>query len=481
MNTHEIDRLVKSYEESAPKPRKRKRIMLNITIIVVLMSISILIGYLLLNLIAHNRYVDLIEEIKGRGEAIEFSEIAIEELEDSENAATYIKRAFKTFIDFQDTIDMDADEDYWLQAEEYEKNYSLAALRKYPDRVQIVRDYIKQNEETIELIHNGLQHPKANFKVDYENLEIPPISDVMRISRIYWHLLNLAILDNVAEQAIKNFIDMYRLALVMSNEHLLITRLVVTSLESQSLQTLKLLYENIEFTEAQLEVLNAELGKIENLKSFADVLISERCFSLLSITNEDSGDDSQLFDYEGYIYGKYANLLPDSVIKLDSLNYVKELGKTIDLSKKPYLEIKDELFALQTKWENETSIFRKYTAYSIPAVIGSVIRQPVMQVLSKIAWTTLAIELFKLRHGKLPQTLTELVEGKILIKLPVDPFTVDSLIYEVSGDKFRVFSKGFDDWDNAPSGFDEFEHDGNIVWKLKDIAPDDPDDNDEKE
>ena len=97
--------------------------------------------------------------------------------------------------------DEDADEDYWDLAFDFEENFSLSALRKHTDRIRIVRNFAKKNEETIKILHEGLQRPKANFHVDYENLDIPEICKLMNISKICWHHINLAMLDNDFEQA----------------------------------------------------------------------------------------------------------------------------------------------------------------------------------------------------------------------------------------------------------------------------------------
>jgi len=57
------------------------------------------------------------------------------------------------------------------------------------------------------------------------------------------------------------------------------------------------------------------------------------------------------------------------------------------------------------------------------------------------------IELYRREHGKLPQSLAELeAAGR---KLPLDPFTGQSLIYRQSPSEYSVYSLGEDLKDNG--------------------------------
>jgi len=75
--------------------------------------------------------------------------------------------------------------------------------------------------------------------------------------------------------------------------------------------------------------------------------------------------------------------------------------------------------------------------------------------------------------------LSELVDAGILKEMPIDPFTGKPLIYEVSGDKFKVFSKGFENTENQFNSYENWEMDGNLVWKFDDKYDEDCTDDEE--
>ncbi|MBL0870891.1 MAG: hypothetical protein IBJ18_09985 [Phycisphaerales bacterium] len=91
--------------------------------------------------------------------------------------------------------------------------------------------------------------------------------------------------------------------------------------------------------------------------------------------------------------------------------------------------------------------------------------QDELDLLLTAADTTIAVELFRLEHNRLPDSLEELIP-KYLAELPIDICSGKPLIYrKLAGDDIKTFDR---DWLLISTGDDQVENSGRYVQRLKD-------------
>ena len=132
------------------------------------------------------------------------------------------------------------------------------------------------------------------------------------------------------------------------------------------------------------------------------------------------------------------------------LRYQREL---IELSKKPYHEVKGRLEEMQDQ------IWSERKGFSLPRVLTMVWvldrTQPQGRANAETVRLGLALEIYRARFGSYPNSLNALVPD-ILVKLPLDPFTGNSFLYRISEAELAVYSVG-------ENGID----DGGEVWQTR--------------
>ena len=454
-----------NYTEKADNAKKPRNMFVTIIILVGFCGASLLIGYTLLGFIVNNRYISMINDIKGKGEVLYFSDIPIASVPEDENAAEYIKQANKIFISLQESVEAYADENYWILADDVYENFSLKAMRQNPERIQIVRDYLKQNEQCLDLLHKGLQCEKSNFNIDYENEQPEFISDIIEVDEMLKYSLDIAILDKNADDAVMILTDYIRRSIIAENEHMWISRLYIDALIQFALNDMAYARKHFVFADTQIETLMRELKKTEELRSLTDVLYSERCVAIKSF-NDESSYRGAFFNWPEYIYHDTAKYLPISVFKIDALHYLEKINEIIELSKKPLHEIDSDLIELVEFIKNKNTFFYKYTKEMTRSLVESIYIEGFFRTLISIVRATLAVDLYKQRFGKLPEKLPQLVETGILDQIPRNRFTNKPLKYEIFGTDFRIYADDVQVVNDLLSSVDEKMIDDRIYWIL---------------
>ncbi|MBC8143576.1 MAG: hypothetical protein H7Y38_19265 [Armatimonadetes bacterium] len=154
------------------------------------------------------------------------------------------------------------------------------------------------------------------------------------------------------------------------------------------------------------------------------------------------GADGDSKDDTTAVFRAYTKVVPKSVA-VDKLN--EQMDKIIAQSKKPFPQSKDELP------ESREILTRILIPVMYPARLKFVANETGDNLLR----TALALRVYRLRNGKHPAALSDLVGAKLLPAVPSDPFALpgQSLKYKpLATGKYLLYSIGPDSVDDSGKG-----------------------------
>jgi hypothetical protein len=80
--------------------------------------------------------------------------------------------------------------------------------------------------------------------------------------------------------------------------------------------------------------------------------------------------------------------------------------------------------------------------------------------------TVIAIHLFKLENGHLPESLKQIVDSGYLEEVPFDPYSVSPLIYRKTDDEFILYSVNRDMEDNGGIRIKDLDF---VFWPVENL------------
>ncbi len=218
----------------------------------------------------------------------------------------------------------------------------------------------------------------------------------------------------------------------------------------------------LELTDAQLAELTAMCEDAERIDATTRVLVGERCLGLAMFETLDA------FDWGGAIARHVYTLSGFSAD--DRSHYLSVMRSTVEASQLPLAERggvereqldkigfpnpgspSDRLFSTVFAFRRISSRFALVWGNVVPSDFRRYARL-------RTARTVLAVERFRLKHGKLPGALSELSPG-FLKSVPLDPFDNKPL-------RYKKLEKGYAVWSIGEHG-----DDGGEIKDLETLIP----------
>lgn len=259
-------------------------------------------------------------------------------------------------------------------------------------------------------------------------------------------------------ESIEALRDVFRVRRSVISEPVLISALVGFALDGIGSRAVRDCLERTRFTDAQLALLS------EDLRSIASTNCSERAFvgELANGRSAYIGGGAALVSLGGPGAGgppPAAGLIgigllrASGILAADEAFYLKKLSAFIDATRQPFPQALNaaetneaELMADLAKPSGKLKIFSRMM---LPALSKAIAKGAFDQAQLRLTMTALAIERFRLAHGRTPPETLAVLVPEFLPDVPTDPFDGKPIRYRRTESGYILYSTGMDRRDDG--------------------------------
>lgn len=357
-----------------------------------------------------------------------------------------------------------------------DRNFTLNILDEFnyfknptpsPEVLEQVGEFLALNEKQFEKIHATRQLSNSLLPIDYSegflSTDLGPALTLRQLANSYRIIIIHHAKKGENGQSVKYLSDSIHLNLLLKNEKHIMPQLVRIAINSISIITLLDTLHRTQLSDTELSQLQNEIQMSQSSLWITDVYKSELTMAcdlfwrhpdfLYALYSPDflstsSSPPSTMLFTEWLIYHtkislqKCLNFLLNALglWNLNLLKTVEVYNKLIEASTLPYPKQLKELEMIEEETLKLPFIYAM-PKLLIPAVSKSCIRHQIDIAQTRTAETALAVERYRLKHQKLPDSLEQLAP-KFIESVPLDPFDGKPLRYRRDGKSFYVYSIG---------------------------------------
>jgi hypothetical protein len=369
---------------------------------------------------------------------------------DNENAALVMTQAFALIRNFPDSRSNDEVTNFKIPP----RGQSLTAEQK-----QLLSGYVVMNEAALVKAGEALELPRCRYPVDFSpglNTSLSHLRALGELGRIAEFRSLLALDSNQPDDAISSIANMLGMARTLDDEPNHISQLMHGKLINMATTTLEYCLNTRGLSETSLVNMSPSFAAVRQTNLMARVFIGERAESIPYFQSRSAwvmkNGDELIADpppVKFWILGVNAR---------DLVFYLKVMDTNIAFASLPFPHNPN---TISNFWSEvfDTIERHPYTSlhYHHPFEFSATFL-PSIQILLKLeaeyaanlrlATTALAVERFRLAHGKLPEKLDELVP-QFLSAVPLDPFDGQPLRYHRLNKGYVIYSIGDDCHDDG--------------------------------
>jgi len=311
---------------------------------------------------------------------------------------------------------------------------------------QLTEQFLKDNEESLQLLHKGAGMKHSRYPVDLTQgycALFSPLGEVRHGAKLLRLEAIIHTANNETEQVVQSVIDIFGLARSLAREPVIVSHLVKTGCDSLGILALEDVVDQIALNDIHLKQLDTAIADAMEGEGLERVFIAERCmvsdvFAMPELYNE-------LFDWP---HPDILDLYKAAgLMKREHLLYLDFMDDYIGILKLLPLE---RIKAAEDTENKADDIRRKCIILRkvMPALGRIVVLDIRAEAKNLTARAALAVEWYRLKYNKLPESTTELV-GDYLEAVPIDPFDGQPLRYKRLEKGYIVYSVGEDQEDNG--------------------------------
>lgn len=305
--------------------------------------------------------------------------------------------------------------------------------------VNAVSDYINDNHVALDLLHKAalLQYSRYPANPGQE----PKVIDVIKMVK----LLNIEALlyaeNNNAKAAAESIIASLNIADSVTKYPYIVCQLVNISSQETTVSTLERIINRVDFNDEQLEMLYREITEKQNLSGLSYGFLGELCNSIIEYENINNQQKNNTSVNQ---YPRVINLLYNAlgITRRNATFYFDLMKKYIEAGKLPLDKRMHEVQNIGNEVQNASKnhlLFKmSYANYS--GIFSKEIHNIAKLRACQIA---LAIERFRLKNKRLPDSLEELI-GDYFEEVLLDPFDGRQMQYKKLEKGYVVYSIGED-------------------------------------
>lgn len=331
-----------------------------------------------------------------------------------------------------------------------------------PEQIAAAAEFVEQNQEMFALLHEAGKVEDCNYPMDYSAVfilkndilsDIKPAAQSLSIAGLYYSY------TNQPQKAYDAAMDNLCLGQSLSNNPSLVGHLIKMALLALDVSNIQEIVNRTSLDETQLLQLQETLQRISESTTLGPALHGEICFYLeynYIVRNRPSGSlsvDERARQYAEALLPKNTTMVLDAyqqMIEIDKLPIQEQLPRVREIVKKA----------------TDASIF-----IFMPKIMLSSMDKlyPIhLRVRANIdcAIMALAIERYRLKEGKLPETVEMLVPG-YLPQVYVDPFDGKPLRYKQTEPGYMIYTIGEDGVDDGGRERDQKNRDKTYDWAFQ--------------
>ncbi len=379
--------------------------------------------------ILQNRLEKLNSEIRSKGQPVTLQELDkwYTEVPAPENAADAYQTAFREYA-------KEPSDDKLVMF------CGFAAIPALGDPIQedvlkASSEYLESKREAIPLLQKAAAMDKCRFNVDLKNgigVPLPHLSSLRQGARLLGLESLMEMEKGNCDKAVEASVAGLKLPKSLKDEPVLISYLVMIACESIALSNIEWIINRGNLSDSQLFELSKYIIESEKncVNSIEIALAGER----VSWTNTplenllDSGYGPSTPSTPGNLLARffYSSYELSGLATLNKIKYAEMIEELMEISKTPYN--KSRLDTFETRIRNLPMIYPLIKMVA-PALTALFAKKANIEAASKVTLAGLAVGRYRLKHGKLPESLNDLVP-EFLPSIPIDPFNGNQLIYK---------------------------------------------------
>lgn len=402
-------------------------------------------------------------EIRSHGEPIYAADLHTKKIPDNQNAAIIYKQAFKAYKKFPSST--------------YDSRDTLSCLfANYPGEEEVsladLRKLIEQNTEALKLIEKAALCPKCVFQMDEEPSYFTIIP---RLSKLITARAVLRARDNRQTDAISDLFLAFKFYDSLEDFPIEQTAFNVRSNALKAaLKGLEEIAQQGNLSTAQAEQIYSRLAAIRPDADIRTALINER--ALLNTHYDSARRDWQYLICVDWAQGyqpSYLDTLPYRLIAFAWRPFsYKDQQISLDLMEQNLKRVHLPYRKLVRLYPNTNArslpryVFVAHIYYSLGQRLAAARDSAKANI--GLAQVAMALTAYKNTHGSYPKSL-DLLKTTPGWRLPHDPFSGKSFIFQRTEKGFLLYSLGTDLKDNGGRAYSQLPkgsnlNAGDIVW-----------------
>ena len=427
------------------------------------LTFLLLLAFVIANARAGQALEAELQKVRAEGAPLSLREAAPLPVPEDENAALVYEQAFQRLprLEKMPAADVPGQQRLAHEDEQVIEGFvSNDGRRQKRVSLRQVRQALAGTEAALALVRKAAAMQRCRFAVDWEAGASALLPHLPRLRTLSQLLAARAVLEAVDRKPSEAAIDieaMLGIARHIRAEPILIGQLVGYSCLSMAASSERRLLEIAPPSEAECRRLDQMWAEAELYGPFERTLQTERCLGLwaFDLIRDDPkrlapvlGTDAPFLLLPGQL-----GPLGQWLRKLDEIGYLRSIGEEI-ASEKRFHEagMPDPL--------GDRPSFAWYAPVTyclMPAFAAARRKRDVTVATIALARWGLAIEVYRQRTGRFPETLRD-IEGSLGWRLPADPFTAGDLRYRRLGSRYLLYSLGANRRDDGGQNWHDKVH-----------------------
>ncbi|MBI2948796.1 MAG: hypothetical protein HYY23_14245 [Verrucomicrobia bacterium] len=333
--------------------------------------------------------------------------------------------------------------------------------RLVAESLEQTRTRLKAARDALQILDEGSKPGRARYPIDLTdgyNTPLPHLTALKRGSLLLRQRAMVLAMDRQHIEAIETVHTILRLADSLSQEPLSVSQLVRLSMKRTACSTLELILNLAALEDGQIKGLLSSLENLEDSAGMRRAIAGERAMCLNLFLDSAEG-------FVSVIEQAKDSVDPESImtwrvlrgfggLQYDCLFFLNMVQKYSEAANSPYperLKLAEEVARRveEAKATRKTFLSRPVvSAMFLPAVARAITNHAEAVAVFRNTSASLAVERFRLKYGRMPESLDETVPG-FLDQAPLDPFDGKPLRYKRLNPGYMIYSVGPDRKDNG--------------------------------
>jgi hypothetical protein len=298
--------------------------------------------------------------------------------------------------------------------------------------------YLRDNQKSLESLHKAGTLKYCRYPINISSGQYPQLLNMEKMVRLLCVEAAIHAENGDNQASVKSLICGLNIADFLFDVPFSIWQIGRMAYLERNIETLEHIINSIDFTDEQLAQLSKAIADKQRISGISYGLSGELCSAISRfevfkgfnfLTNANMSLSERLF------YSVYRSV---GLIESDGIIYLDITSKFIEAGKLPFEKRLEAAKQIQTEIDNISGIHMVLKT-TVPNHTEYLSRELSNISELRAAQAALAVQRYRLKNGKLPESLSNLVP-EFLESVPLDPFDGKELRYKKLDSGFVVYS-----------------------------------------